>query len=109
MCQSENTKIPFPSRISASCKEFIRGLLCHDIESRMTAEDALKHPWIAGDTAKTTALSSSSYLEMLRQYQKRRNNLHQRMISGILAGIHAVDEEAIHEDLIEVSYRSPVF
>ncbi len=32
--------------ISDNAKDFITKLLCYDPEKRMTAEEALEHPWI---------------------------------------------------------------
>ena len=101
-------RISFPRFISASCKSFIRSLLCHDIDNRMTATEGLQHPWISGDAASDTVISSSSYLQTLRQYQSRRNSrnrLHNHMMNGILAGIKPEDEQIMHHGLLNLNRR----
>ncbi|XP_069489375.1 calcium/calmodulin-dependent protein kinase type 1G isoform X2 [Ambystoma mexicanum] len=42
---------PFWDDISMSAKDFISNLLSKDPKKRFTCEKALKHPWIAGNTA----------------------------------------------------------
>jgi len=46
--QKKDHQIKFPQSksLSARCKDFIHGLLRHDIANRTTAADALKHEWI---------------------------------------------------------------
>uniref|UniRef100_A0A8C0GGN7 Protein kinase domain-containing protein n=1 Tax=Chelonoidis abingdonii TaxID=106734 RepID=A0A8C0GGN7_CHEAB len=42
---------PYWDDISDSAKDFIQQLLQRDPEKRYTCDQALQHPWIAGDTA----------------------------------------------------------
>jgi calcium/calmodulin-dependent protein kinase I len=44
---------PYWDNISDSAKDFIRHLMEMDVKRRFTCEQALEHPWICGNTAKT--------------------------------------------------------
>uniref|UniRef100_A0A9J2PKR1 Protein kinase domain-containing protein n=1 Tax=Ascaris lumbricoides TaxID=6252 RepID=A0A9J2PKR1_ASCLU len=44
---------PYWDEISDSAKDFISHLMCCDPEMRYTCEQALAHPWISGNTART--------------------------------------------------------
>jgi calcium/calmodulin-dependent protein kinase I len=47
---------PYWDEISDSAKDFISHLMCVSIENRYTCKQALKHPWIAENTAFEKAL-----------------------------------------------------
>lgn len=51
----------FPNaiRVSDSAKDLISKLLRKDVAERLTAEEALEHPWLKGDTAERTPLDQS--------------------------------------------------
>lgn len=42
---------PYWDDISESAKDFIRHVMCLSVQDRYTCKEALKHPWIAGNTA----------------------------------------------------------
>ncbi|CAF0921527.1 unnamed protein product [Brachionus calyciflorus] len=42
---------PYWDDISESAKDFIRHVMCLSVEERYTCKEALKHPWISGNTA----------------------------------------------------------
>ncbi|CAG0886420.1 unnamed protein product [Darwinula stevensoni] len=42
---------PYWDDISDSAKDFIRGLMCVDVEKRFSCKSALSHPWICGNAA----------------------------------------------------------
>jgi len=44
---SRTLRYPSPSRPSGKCRDFIEGLLCDDMEERMSATEALRHEWIS--------------------------------------------------------------
>mmetsp|Transcript_1808 Transcript_1808/g.1993 ORF Transcript_1808/g.1993 Transcript_1808/m.1993 type:complete len:516 (-) Transcript_1808:854-2401(-) len=52
------TSDPWPS-ISSSAKDVVRALLKQDPKERMTAAQALDHPWVKGDTATESKLDDS--------------------------------------------------
>ncbi|XP_048113806.1 calcium/calmodulin-dependent protein kinase 1Db isoform X1 [Alosa pseudoharengus] len=57
---------PYWDDISDSAKDFISNLMQKDPEKRLTCEEALQHPWIAGDTA----LSKNIHESVSRQIKK---------------------------------------
>jgi len=76
-------KLEFPSPywddISSLAKDLITGLLHADSKKRLTAEQALQHPWIVGDVTSRKSLGSNrtdkmkSYLELKKKMQKAKN------------------------------------
>lgn len=65
--------LQFPDRCTASFKSFVQSLLSHDINQRLTAAQALNHPWIAGDGASTDHLSPL-YIKFLQRFNRERRN-----------------------------------
>merc|ERR1711916_110123 len=61
---------PYWDTVSESAKNLIDHLLVVDPTSRMTAEEALAHPWISGTAASTDALES--FPEQLARWNARR-------------------------------------
>eukprot|EP00602_Paraphysomonas_sp_CaronLab_P003591 CAMPEP_0185029222 /NCGR_PEP_ID=MMETSP1103-20130426/15385_1 /TAXON_ID=36769 /ORGANISM="Paraphysomonas bandaiensis, Strain Caron Lab Isolate" /LENGTH=511 /DNA_ID=CAMNT_0027563885 /DNA_START=164 /DNA_END=1699 /DNA_ORIENTATION=- len=55
--------------VSNEAKNFICRLLCVDVSRRMSAEDALKHPWLMLDSSHLVGRNLTANLEMLRRYQ----------------------------------------
>ena len=67
--QNKNGRIVYPTgsvKYSKGFRDFIARLLTHDVDARMSADEALKHEWIAGDAASTSDLHSSSYIQSLK-------------------------------------------
>merc|ERR1711997_1131535 len=86
------------SKVSKSCETFISSLLEDNICSRLTAEKALAHEWIAGNNASTKELSSF-YLDGLKKYQHQ-SHLQKILIHSILDEISPADERLLHEELL---------
>ena len=66
-------KFVYPDEVDSytdSCRNFISKLLTFDPGDRITADDALEHEWIHGNTASTSNLMeiSSSYIDCLKAY-----------------------------------------
>ncbi|KAF3689404.1 Calcium/calmodulin-dependent protein kinase type 1G [Channa argus] len=61
---------PYWDDISESAKDFIRNLMEKSPMKRFTAEQALRHPWISGDTAKNLDIYHSVYEQMERNFAK---------------------------------------
>jgi len=65
-----NVEFPSPEfdEISDSAKELILKLLDKNPETRLTVDQALHHPWVAGDTATETSIA----IHRLREFNARR-------------------------------------
>uniref|UniRef100_A0A3Q3T322 Calcium/calmodulin-dependent protein kinase IGa n=1 Tax=Mastacembelus armatus TaxID=205130 RepID=A0A3Q3T322_9TELE len=61
---------PFWDDISESAKGFIRNLMEKNATKRFTTEQALRHPWIAGDTAKDLNIYQCVSEQMDRNFAK---------------------------------------
>ncbi|XP_076611657.1 calcium/calmodulin-dependent protein kinase type 1D-like [Chaetodon auriga] len=61
---------PFWDNISESAKDFIRNLMEKNPTKRFLTEQALKHPWIAGNTAKDLDIFQSVCEQMERNFAK---------------------------------------
>lgn len=60
------------SSVSEDAKSFIRALLVYDADSRLTATDAMKHPWIASNDDTLSQQNLSENLEELRKFNAGR-------------------------------------
>ncbi|EGG23482.1 myosin light chain kinase [Cavenderia fasciculata] len=56
--------------ISKEAKDFINHLLVVDVTKRLSATDALKHPWLNNNAASTTALPVTKMKEYVQERQK---------------------------------------
>eukprot|EP00064_Thunnus_orientalis_P002380 superscaffoldBa00000170_g2387 len=63
---------PFWDDISESAKDFIRHMMEKHPTKRFTTEQALRHPWIAEDTAKDVDIYQSICEQMERNFAKSR-------------------------------------
>uniref|UniRef100_A0A8C6WY33 Protein kinase domain-containing protein n=1 Tax=Neogobius melanostomus TaxID=47308 RepID=A0A8C6WY33_9GOBI len=61
---------PFWDDISESAKDFIRNMMQKNPSKRFTTEEALKHPWIAGNTAKDQDIYQSVCEQMEKNFAK---------------------------------------
>ncbi|RNA20795.1 calcium calmodulin-dependent kinase type 1 isoform X2 [Brachionus plicatilis] len=50
---------PYWDDISESAKDFIRHIMCLSVEDRYTCKEALRHPWISGNTALDKSLDKA--------------------------------------------------
>lgn len=63
---------PYWDEISDSAKDFIRHLICVDVNKRYTCKEAIQHPWISGNTAKDTNIHSSVSEQLRKNFAKSR-------------------------------------
>ncbi|XP_048862520.1 calcium/calmodulin-dependent protein kinase type 1D isoform X1 [Brienomyrus brachyistius] len=61
---------PYWDDISDSAKDFISSLMEKDPEKRFTCEQALRHPWISGDTALCKNIHESVSRQMRKNFAK---------------------------------------
>ncbi|KAK7117338.1 hypothetical protein R3I94_022789 [Phoxinus phoxinus] len=61
---------PYWDDISDSAKDFISNLMQKDPERRLTCDEALLHPWIAGDTALCKNIHESVSRQMKKNFAK---------------------------------------
>ncbi|KAM8867625.1 calcium/calmodulin-dependent protein kinase type 1D-like isoform 1-T3 [Synchiropus picturatus] len=61
---------PFWDHISDSAKDFIKNMMEKDPSKRLSSEEALRHPWIAGDTARDLDIYASVCEQMQRSFAK---------------------------------------
>jgi hypothetical protein len=54
-------------------KDFIENLLVKETSERMTASEALEHPWIADIYHQVSQISSSKYIYLYFQSEKERD------------------------------------
>jgi len=100
---THNITFPNSAHLTASCKDFIRKLLCRDVQQRLTAEQALQHPWISGDTASDQHFSSD-YLRSLSKYHFS-NKLQHILVNTILSEIDADQQAALCKDIISLNQQ----
>ncbi|KAI4883595.1 hypothetical protein NFI96_020711 [Prochilodus magdalenae] len=69
---------PFWDDISESAKDFVRNLIQKDPELRYTTEQALKHPWIMGKTARSRNIlrSISVHIQKNTQTNSHTHTMH---------------------------------
>jgi len=63
---------PYWDEISVSAKDFIRRLMCVDVNKRYTCREALQHPWICGNAASTKNIHSSVSEQLKKNFAKSR-------------------------------------
>lgn len=63
---------PYWDEISDSAKDFIRQLMCVDVEKRYTCKQSLRHPWICGNAASDRNIHSSVSEQLKKNFAKSR-------------------------------------
>ena len=75
---------PINVQLSDSCKDFISSLLEMDTDKRLSADEALKHPWIALKGAATNTDFGDSHLNQIQLFSTA-NKLQKILINAILS------------------------
>ncbi|XP_065339279.1 calcium/calmodulin-dependent protein kinase type 1 isoform X1 [Cloeon dipterum] len=63
---------PYWDEISESAKDFIRQLMCVDVEKRYTCKQALGHPWISGNAASNKNIHGTVSEQLKKNFAKSR-------------------------------------
>uniref|UniRef100_U5EY85 Calcium/calmodulin-dependent protein kinase type 1 n=1 Tax=Corethrella appendiculata TaxID=1370023 RepID=U5EY85_9DIPT len=63
---------PYWDEISESAKDFIRNLMCVNVERRFTCKQALAHPWIGGNAASSKNIHGTVSEQLKKNFAKSR-------------------------------------
>jgi len=63
---------PYWDEISDSAKDFIRNLMCVNVEKRFTCKQALGHPWISGNAASNKNIHGTVSEQLKKNFAKSR-------------------------------------
>lgn len=63
---------PYWDEISESAKDFIRNLMCVNVEKRFTCKQALAHPWISGNAASSKNIHGTVSEQLKKNFAKSR-------------------------------------
>ncbi|XP_054279412.1 calcium/calmodulin-dependent protein kinase type 1-like isoform X2 [Macrosteles quadrilineatus] len=63
---------PYWDDISDSAKDFIRQLMCVDVDKRFTCRQALAHPWISGNAASNKNIHGTVSEQLKKNFAKSR-------------------------------------
>lgn len=63
---------PYWDEISESAKDFIRNLMCVNVEKRFTCKLALAHPWISGNAASSKNIHGTVSEQLKKNFAKSR-------------------------------------
>ncbi|XP_063626025.1 calcium/calmodulin-dependent protein kinase type 1 [Cydia splendana] len=63
---------PYWDDISESAKDFIRHLMCVDVDKRYTCRQALAHPWISGNEASSKNIHGTVSEQLKKNFAKSR-------------------------------------
>ncbi|XP_034230575.1 LOW QUALITY PROTEIN: calcium/calmodulin-dependent protein kinase type 1-like [Thrips palmi] len=63
---------PYWDEISDSAKDFIRQLMCVEVEKRYTCRQALQHPWISGNAASNKNIHGTVSEQLKKNFAKSR-------------------------------------
>lgn len=63
---------PYWDEISDSAKDFIKNLMCVNVEHRYTCKSALAHPWISGNAASSKNIHETVSAQLKKNFAKSR-------------------------------------
>lgn len=63
---------PYWDEISDSAKDFIKNLMCVNVEQRFTCKSALAHPWISGNAASNKNIHGTVAEQLKKNFAKSR-------------------------------------
>ncbi|XP_066990593.1 calcium/calmodulin-dependent protein kinase type 1 isoform X4 [Macrobrachium rosenbergii] len=89
---------PYWDEISESAKDFIRQLMCVDVEKRYTCKQALGHPWISGNAASDRNIHSSVSEQLKKNFAKSR----WRQLMHAIVMVHKMQRLALSSTSMEV-------
>ena len=93
-------------QLTDSCADFMKRLLCHDIEKRLSASEALKHEWISGGKASTHCLATD-VLQNLTKFNFD-NKLQYVLVNCILSELEGDDKQVLSKGLLSLNRETSV-
>ncbi|KAJ8923841.1 hypothetical protein NQ315_010423 [Exocentrus adspersus] len=72
LCGEFEFDSPYWDEISDSAKDFIRNLMCVNVEKRYTCRQALAHPWISGNAASNKNIHGTVSEQLKKNFAKSR-------------------------------------
>lgn len=88
---------PYWDDISESAKDFIRMLMCVDVQKRFTCKEALCHPWISGNTARDKDIHSSVSEQLKKNFAKSR----WRQLMHAIVMVHKMQRLALGSSTVQ--------
>ena len=58
--KKDGLRLPKNCKLKKHCIDFMKRLLCFDVETRLTADEALKHPFITGSVRAENSIDDSN-------------------------------------------------
>ncbi|XP_066997431.1 calcium/calmodulin-dependent protein kinase type 1 isoform X3 [Anabrus simplex] len=83
---------PYWDDISESAKDFIRQLMCVDVEKRYTCRQALAHPWICGNAASNKNIHGTVSEQLKKNFAKSR----WKQLMNAIAMVHKMQRLALN-------------
>ncbi|XP_021917742.1 calcium/calmodulin-dependent protein kinase type 1 isoform X3 [Zootermopsis nevadensis] len=83
---------PYWDDISDSAKDFIRQLMCVDVEKRYTCRQALAHPWISGNAASNKNIHGTVSEQLKKNFAKSR----WKQLMHAIAMVHKMQRLALN-------------
>ncbi|XP_039299068.1 calcium/calmodulin-dependent protein kinase type 1 isoform X1 [Nilaparvata lugens] len=82
---------PYWDDISDSAKDFIRQLMCVDVDKRYTCRQALAHPWISGNAASNKNIHGTVSEQLKKNFAKSR----WKQLMNAIAMVHKMQRLAL--------------
>ncbi|KAF7669484.1 hypothetical protein LDENG_00189670 [Lucifuga dentata] len=95
---------PFWDDISESAKDFIRNMMQKNPDMRYTMEQALRHPWIIGKTARSQDIYYSVSVQIQKNFAKSK---WKQVITAAVAINHMKKLQLAHSELIRRQTSTP--
>ncbi|XP_064156095.1 calcium/calmodulin-dependent protein kinase IGb isoform X1 [Anguilla rostrata] len=96
---------PFWDDISESAKDFIRNMLEKNPKKRYTCEQAIRHPWIIGETARSQDIYHSVSMQIQKNFAKSK---WKQAFNATVAINHMKKLQLAHSEMLAKQTQGPV-
>ncbi|XP_063220216.1 calcium/calmodulin-dependent protein kinase type 1 isoform X1 [Bacillus rossius redtenbacheri] len=90
---------PYWDDISDSAKDFIRQLMCVDVEKRYTCRQALSHPWISGNAASNKNIHGTVSEQLKKNFAKSR----WKQLMHAIVMVHKMQRLALNNSSMDIA------